>query len=72
LHARYERVRSKTSLRPNQALGTLSSYYLSSEETMVYNALQTSLQRRFPQCRVDLHYTLRKMMATASEFAIRQ
>ena len=51
----------QTGARPNPALGTLSGYYLSSEQTMVYNALQTSLRRRFQNnLAFDLHYTLRK------------
>src|SRR5207249_2295103 len=51
----------QTGARPNPALGTLSSYYLSSEQTMVYNALQTSLRRRFSHnLAFDIHYTLRK------------
>jgi hypothetical protein len=51
----------QTGARPNPALGTLSGYYLSSEQTMVYNALQTSLRRRFSRnLGFDLHYTLRK------------
>jgi len=51
----------QTGVRPNPALGTLSGYYLSSEQTMVYNALQTSLRRRFSRnFAFDVHYTLRK------------
>jgi outer membrane receptor protein involved in Fe transport len=51
----------QTGLRPNPALGTPSGYYLSSEQTMVYNALQTSLRRRFSgNLGFDFHYTLRK------------
>jgi hypothetical protein len=51
----------QTGARPNPALGTLSGYHLSSEQTMVYNALQTSLRRRFSDnLAFDLHYTLRK------------
>jgi len=51
----------QTGARPNPALGTLSGYYLSSEQTMVYNALQTSVRRRFAHnVGFDLHYTLRK------------
>jgi hypothetical protein len=42
-------------------LGTLSGYYVSSEQTMVYNALQTSVRRRFSKnLGFDMHYTLRK------------
>ena len=37
----------QTGVRPNPALGTPSGVYLTSEQTMVYNALQTSVRRRF-------------------------
>jgi outer membrane receptor protein involved in Fe transport len=51
----------QTGARPNPALGTPGGYYLSSEQTMVYNALQTSLRRRFSgNLGFDIHYTLRK------------
>jgi outer membrane receptor protein involved in Fe transport len=51
----------QTGARPNPALGNLSGYYLSSEQTMVYNALQASLRRRFSHnLAFDVHYTLRK------------
>jgi outer membrane receptor protein involved in Fe transport len=51
----------QTGVRPNPSLGTISGYYVSSEQTMVYNALQTSLRRRFTKSfGFDLHYTLRK------------
>jgi outer membrane receptor protein involved in Fe transport len=51
----------QTGARPNPALGTLSGYYLSSEQTMVYNALQASLRQRFSRnLAFNLHYTLRK------------
>jgi len=51
----------QTGARPNPSLGTLSGYYLSSDQTMVYNALQTSLRRRFSNnIAFDIHYTLRK------------
>jgi outer membrane receptor protein involved in Fe transport len=50
-----------TGVRPNPALGTISGYHISSEQTMVYNALQTSLRRRFANnLGFDIHYTLRK------------
>jgi len=50
-----------TGLRPNPALGTPGGYHVSSEQTMVYNALQTSLRRRFSNnMGFDVHYTLRK------------
>ena len=51
----------QTGARPNPALGSISGYYVSSEQTMVYNALQTSLRRRFSHnLGFDIHYTLRK------------
>jgi hypothetical protein len=51
----------QTGLRPNPALGNLGGYYLSSEQTMVYNALQVSLRRKFSHSLAfDAHYTLRK------------
>ncbi|HYR90512.1 MAG TPA: TonB-dependent receptor [Terriglobia bacterium] len=51
----------QTGARPNPALGTPGGYYLSSDQTMVYNALQTSLRRRFSNnLGFDIHYTLRK------------
>jgi hypothetical protein len=50
-----------TGVRPNPALGQISGYHVSSEQTMVYNALQTSLRRRFTNnLGFDIHYTLRK------------
>ena len=65
----------QTGARPNPALGTLSSYYLSSEQTMVYNALQTSLRRRFTQpcIRYSLH-TPKRMgrPRRRSQFTIRE
>jgi hypothetical protein len=50
-----------TGARPNPSLGNISGYHISSEQTMVYNALQTSLRRRFTNnLGFDIHYTLRK------------
>lgn len=49
----------QTGLRPNPALGTPSGYYITSEQTMVYNAMQASLRRRFAaNLGLDFHYTL--------------
>jgi outer membrane receptor protein involved in Fe transport len=51
----------QTGARPNPTLGTPGGYYVSSDQTMVYNALQTSLRRRFSNnLGFDIHYTLRK------------
>jgi len=51
----------QTGLRPNPALGTPSGYYITSEQTMVYNALQTSVRKRFSHnLGMDFHYTLSK------------
>jgi hypothetical protein len=51
----------QTGLRPNPALGTPSGYYITSEQTMVYNALQTSMRKRFSRrLGLDFHYTLSK------------
>jgi carboxypeptidase family protein/TonB-dependent receptor-like protein len=48
----------QTGARPNPALGTPSGVYLTSEQTMVYNALQTSVRRRFANdLGLGFHYT---------------
>jgi hypothetical protein len=48
----------ETGARPNPALGTPSGVYLTSEQTMVYDALQASLRRRFADdLGVGFHYT---------------
>src|SRR4030095_5150722 len=48
----------QTGVRPNPALGTPSGVYLTSEQTMVYDALQTSLRRRFANdLGLGFHYT---------------
>ena len=48
----------QTGVRPNPALGTPSGVYLTSEQTMVYNALQASLRRRFAgETALGVHYT---------------
>jgi hypothetical protein len=48
----------QTGVRPNPALGTPSGVYLTSEQTMVYNALQTSLRKRFSSdLGLGFHYT---------------
>jgi hypothetical protein len=48
----------QTGARPNPALGTPSGVYLTSEQTMVYDALQASLRRRFEDdLGLGFHYT---------------
>jgi hypothetical protein len=48
----------QTGARPNPALGALSGVYVTSEQTMVYNALQASVRRRFADdFGVGFHYT---------------
>ena len=48
----------ETGARPNPALGTPSGVYLTSEQTMVYNALQASVRRRFADdLGLGFHYT---------------
>ena len=48
----------QTGVRPNPALGTPSGVYLTSEQTMVYNALQASVRRRFADATaLGVHYT---------------
>ncbi len=50
-----------TGARPNPILGTSSGYYVTSEQTMVYNALQASVRHRFTNnFGFDFHYTLNK------------
>jgi hypothetical protein len=49
----------QTGVRPNPALGTPSGYYITARQTMVYNAFQTSLRKRFGSgLAMDFHYTL--------------
>jgi hypothetical protein len=51
----------ETGARPNPALGAASGYYKSSEQTTVYNALQTSVRKRFSNnFSAEVHYTLSK------------
>ena len=48
----------QTGARPNPALGALSGVYITSEQTMVYNALQSSVRRRFADdFGLAFHYT---------------
>jgi hypothetical protein len=49
----------ETGLRPNPSLGVLSGNYVTSEQTMKYNGLQTSVRKRFSgNLGFDFHYTL--------------
>ena len=48
----------QTGVRPNPALGAPSGVYITSEQTMVYNALQSSVRRRFSDdIGLAFHYT---------------
>jgi hypothetical protein len=48
----------ETGVRPNPSLGVPGGVYLTSEQTMVYNALQTSLRKRFANdLGLGFHYT---------------
>jgi hypothetical protein len=48
----------QTGARPNPALGAPSGVYITSEQTMVYNALQSSIRRRFSDdLGLAFHYT---------------
>jgi hypothetical protein len=50
-----------TGARPNPLVGTSSGYYVTSQQTMVYNAFQTSVRKRFTNnLGLDLHYTLER------------
>jgi hypothetical protein len=50
-----------TGARPNPALGAPSGVYITSEQTMVYNALQSSVRRRFADgIGLGAHYTYSK------------
>jgi hypothetical protein len=55
----------ETGLRPNPALGAPGGYYVSSDQTMEYNALQTSFRKRFSNhYSYDVAYTFAKGTAT--------
>jgi hypothetical protein len=54
-----------TGLKPNPALGAPGGYYVSSDQTMKYNALQTSFRKRFSNhYSYDVNYTFAKGTAT--------
>jgi hypothetical protein len=54
-----------TGVRPNPALGAPGGYYVDSNQTMVYNGLQTSLRKRFSnRYSWDVNYTFGKSEST--------
>ena len=55
----------QTGARPNPALGAPGGYYVDNSQTSEYNALQTSVRKRFANhYSFDVHYTLSKGRAT--------
>jgi hypothetical protein len=55
----------ETGARPNPALGAPGGYYVDNSQTSEYNALQTSVRKRFANnFSFDVHYTLSKGTAT--------
>ncbi len=51
----------QTGARPNPLVATSSGYYVTSQQTMVYNALQASVRKRFANhLSLDFHYTLER------------
>ena len=55
----------ETGARPNPVLGAPGGYYVDNSQTSEYNALQTSLRKRFSNhMSFDVHYTLSKGRAT--------
>lgn len=55
----------ETGARPNPALGAPGGYYVDNSQTSAYNALQTSIRKRFGRhYSFDVHYTLSKGRAT--------
>lgn len=54
-----------TGLRPNPALGAPGGYYVSSDQTMVYNGLQTAFSKRFSnKYSFEINHTFGKGVAT--------
>jgi TonB dependent receptor-like, beta-barrel len=54
-----------TGARPNPSLGSPGGYYVDSNQTMVYNGLQTSLRKRFSNRHSwDVNYTYGKSEST--------
>ncbi len=55
----------ETGVRPNPSLGAPGGYYVTSGQTMLYNGLQTSLQKRFSNRHSwEINYTLGKSEST--------
>jgi outer membrane receptor protein involved in Fe transport len=55
----------QTGARPNPLLGAPGGYYVDSNQTLIYNALQSSLRKRFSNnYSFDVNYTLGKGVAT--------
>ena len=55
----------QTGARPNPLLGAPGGYYVDSNQTLIYNGLQTSLRKRFSdRYSFDVNYTLGKGIAT--------
>ena len=51
----------QTGVHPNPVVAASNGYYITSGQTMVYNALQASVRKRFSNnFSVDFHYTLEK------------
>jgi hypothetical protein len=51
----------QTGLFPNSQLGQSTGYYMTSRQTMVYNALQASVRKRYSHhLTLEFHYTLSK------------
>jgi Carboxypeptidase regulatory-like domain/TonB dependent receptor-like, beta-barrel/TonB-dependent Receptor Plug Domain len=55
----------QTGARPNPSLGAPGGYYVDSNQTLIYDGLQTSLRKRFSnRYSFDVNYTLGKGIAT--------
>jgi len=55
----------QTGARPNPLLGAPGGYYVDSNQTLIYNGLQTSVRKRFSgNYSFDVNYTLGKGVAT--------
>ncbi len=58
-------INRETGERPNPSLGAPGGYYVDNGQTSEYNALQTSIRKRFSNhFSFDVHYTLSKGRAT--------
>src|SRR5262249_786912 len=47
----------QSGVRPTPNIGSAGLYYVTSGQTMVYNAVQTSLRKRFSNLGLGIHYT---------------